>query len=153
MEGTGTEGVSSPFSHVRVRVPWLWLREFDMYPLKFEEHQLWQAEPTSCLRRQKRGDHSHLAYASSFLGGTVYLIDQMGIAGDSWRGHVQPMEGQTTRCPGLEGRIRSVLQKKITAHDKNLVSKSSLWKKKPALETKNQHPWWHGHLPLLHPSH
>lgn len=149
------EGVFSPFSQVRVKIPWSWLRVWLVslgvwgipvitswtYKLPEETKERGPFSSWLCHLLLRRGSVSH--WPDGDCWDVSWLLPKM----TAWRGDMQPMEGQATRCPGLEGRIRSVLQKKITAHDKNLVYKSSLWKKKTALNTKNQHP--NGMVPYL----
>lgn len=146
MEGAGTERV---FSHL---AKWTWgfhehYSEFDVCTLEFKEHKFW-AEPRSCLRRQKKRRPPRQDCTTSYLGGTMYLINQMITVRcpDSFPRWLlrevmcSQWKGWATRCSGAEEIIRSVLQRKIMAHVKNLHSESSPWKKQLALETKNQHP-------------
>lgn len=99
-----------------------------MCPLESDEYWLSEAEPRSCLRRQKTGEHHHIDYTTSFLAETVYLTDQIGVTG---------------RCPDCSPRwlltevmcsqwkgwaeqlIRSVSQRKIMVHVKNPPCQSS----------------------------
>lgn len=97
LEGAGT-------GKVRVRVPWTLPRELDTWVLKFGKHRLWEAEPRSSLRRQKRGDHHQLDNTPSPLGRTVDLTTQMGATGKCPNSCPRCLRGEVA-CRQWKGRL------------------------------------------------